>query len=118
MTSLMTTLVTGLTSSASHALTIPSPSNGVWHLGPLPVRGYALCIIAGIVAATLITERRWVARGGAPGQVLDVILWAVPLGIVGGRLYHVVSSPDAYFGEGGDPARALRITCGWTATLP
>jgi prolipoprotein diacylglyceryl transferase len=88
---------------------IPSPTQGVWELGPLPIRAYALCIIAGIVAAIVITERRWVARGGAPGDVLDIAVWAVPFGIVGGRLYHVISSPRPYFGEGGDPLRALAI---------
>ncbi|TFV66769.1 UNVERIFIED_ORG: prolipoprotein diacylglyceryl transferase [Bacillus sp. AZ43] len=88
---------------------IPSPTQGVWELGPLPLRAYALCIVAGIVAAVLITERRWVARGGAAGDVLDIAVWAVPFGIIGGRLYHVISSPAAYFGEGGDPLRAFAI---------
>ena len=88
---------------------IPSPTQGVWALGPLPIRAYALCIVAGIVAAVLITERRWVARGGAPGDVLDIAVWAVPFGIIGGRIYHVISSPRAYFGEGGDPMRAFAI---------
>jgi prolipoprotein diacylglyceryl transferase len=89
--------------------TIPSPTQGVWELGPLPIRAYALCIVAGIVAAAWITEKRWVARGGLPGEVVDIAVWAVPFGIVGGRLYHVISSPRAYFGEGGDPLRALAI---------
>jgi prolipoprotein diacylglyceryl transferase len=88
---------------------IPSPTQGVWELGPLPLRAYALCIIAGIVAAALITEKRWVARGGAPGEVLDIAVWAVPFGIIGGRIYHVISSPRPYFGEGGDPLRAFAI---------
>jgi prolipoprotein diacylglyceryl transferase len=88
---------------------IPSPTQGVWELGPLPIRAYALCIIAGIVAAAWITDRRWRARGGAEGDVLDIAVWAVPFGIVGGRLYHVISSPRAYFGDGGDPLRALAI---------
>ncbi len=89
--------------------TIPSPTQGVWDLGPLPIRAYALCIVAGIIAAILLTEKRWVARGGAPGDVLDIAVWAVPFGIIGGRLYHVISSPRAYFGEGGDPIRAFAI---------
>ena len=88
---------------------LPSPTRGVWELGPLPIRAYALCIVAGIVAAVMLTEKRWVARGGAPGDVLDIAVWAVPFGIVGGRLYHVISSPRAYFGEGGDPMRAFAI---------
>ena len=90
---------------------IPSPpaSWQAFSLGPLTIHVYALCIIAGIVAATAITERRWVARGGMSGQVLDVVLWMVPFGIVGGRLYHVLSSPEAYFGADGDPVRALYV---------
>lgn len=88
---------------------IPSPSEGVWHLGPLPVRAYALCIIAGIVVAVWLGERRWVARGGRPGDVTEIATWMVPFGIIGGRLYHVVTSPDAYFGEGGQPLHALYI---------
>jgi len=88
---------------------IPSPTQGVWELGPLPIRAYALCIVAGIVAAVWLTEKRWVARGGAPGEALDIAVWAVPFGIAGGRLYHVISSPRPYFGEGGDPLRAFAI---------
>ena len=88
---------------------IPSPTQGVWQLGPLPIRAYALCIVAGIVAAVLLTEKRWVARGGTPGEVLDIAVWAVPFGIAGGRLYHVISSPRPYFGEGGNPLRAFAI---------
>jgi len=88
---------------------LPSPTQGVWELGPLPIRAYALCIVAGIIAAVLITEKRWVARGGASGDVLDIAVWAVPFGIIGGRLYHVISSPRAYFGAGGDPLRAFAI---------
>ncbi|SDD10323.1 prolipoprotein diacylglyceryl transferase [Geodermatophilus telluris] len=88
---------------------IPSPTQGVWELGPFPIRAYALCIIAGIVAACWIAERRWVARGGRPGEVLDIAVWAVPFGILGGRLYHVITTPQPYFGEDGDPLRAFAI---------
>jgi prolipoprotein diacylglyceryl transferase len=95
--------------AASVLASFPSPAQGVWHLGPLPVRAYALCIIAGIVVCCWITERRWVARGGAPGDVLDVAVWAVPFGIVGGRLYHVITTPEPYFGSGGQPLRAFAI---------
>ncbi|RBY85630.1 prolipoprotein diacylglyceryl transferase [Blastococcus sp. TF02A-30] len=88
---------------------IPSPTQGVWELGPFPLRAYALCIVAGIIAAIWLTEKRWVARGGAPGDVLDIAVWAVPFGIVGGRIYHVLTTPRPYFGEGGDPLRAFAI---------
>ena len=88
---------------------IPSPTTGVWHLGPIPIRGYAMCILAGIVVALWITQRRLLDRGGKAGQTLDVAAWAVPFGILGGRLYHLITSPQAYFGEGGHPLNALKI---------
>lgn len=88
---------------------IPSPTQGVWYLGPVPLRAYALCILAGILVAVWLTQRRLAARGGDPERVIDVAMWAVPFGIVGGRLYHVISSPQAYFGEGGNPVDALKI---------
>jgi prolipoprotein diacylglyceryl transferase len=88
---------------------IPSPPVGVWYLGPFPLRAYALAILAGIAVSLWITDRRYVARGGPPGTVLDIAYWAVPFGIIGGRIYHVISSPDAYFGPGGDPWLAFAI---------
>ncbi|MBV8178315.1 MAG: prolipoprotein diacylglyceryl transferase [Mycobacterium sp.] len=79
----------------------PSPPQGVWHLGPVPIRAYALFIIIGIVAALLIGDRRWEARGGERGVIYDIALWAVPFGLVGGRLYHLATDWRTYFGEGG-----------------
>ncbi|MBC3762087.1 prolipoprotein diacylglyceryl transferase [Quadrisphaera oryzae] len=105
----MTGAVLATIASSGVLASIPSPSQGVWHLGPVPLRAYAFCILAGIALAVWLTDRRWRARGGLPGQIADIALWAVPFGIVGGRLYHVVSSPDAYFGPGGDPVAALYI---------
>ncbi len=88
---------------------LPGPSRGVWQLGPIPLRAYALCIITGIVVAVWSTERRYVVRGGAPGFVTDVAVWAVPFGLVGGRLYHVATDWRTYFGPGGRPIEALYI---------
>lgn len=88
---------------------IPSPSNAVWQLGPIPVRAYALCILAGILVAIWVGNRRWIARGGAPGVVGDIAVWAVPFGIVGARLYHVATDWEMYFGPGADPVDALKI---------
>jgi prolipoprotein diacylglyceryl transferase len=79
----------------------PSPSNGVLHLGPVPIRAYALCIIAGIVVAVLVGDRRLQARGGRKGLVADVAVWAVPFGLVGARLYHVITDPELYWGAHG-----------------
>lgn len=88
---------------------IPSPTVGAWHIGPFAVRGYALCILLGIVVAVWMTQRRLQARGGRPGVALDIAAWAVPFGIVGGRIYHVITSPQAYFGENGEPIDAVKI---------
>ncbi|MCW2842419.1 MAG: prolipoprotein diacylglyceryl transferase [Nocardioides sp.] len=90
-------------------LSIPSPSSGVWYLGPLPVRGYALAIIAGIIVAIWLAERRWAARGGRAGDISDLAIWGVPFGLVGGRLYHVLTDHALYFGEGKHPIDALYV---------
>ncbi|HZU46906.1 MAG TPA: prolipoprotein diacylglyceryl transferase [Mycobacterium sp.] len=86
----------------------PSPPRGVWHLGPIPIRAYALFIIVGIVVALLIGDRRWEERGGERGVIYDVALWAVPFGLIGGRLYHLITDWRTYFGGGG---------AGWGAAL-
>jgi prolipoprotein diacylglyceryl transferase len=88
---------------------IPSPSDGVWHLGPVPVRGYALCIIIGIFAAAILADRRYRARGGALGVINEISTWAVPFGLVGGRIYHVATDWSDYFGKGGSPIRSLEV---------
>nr|WP_229872168.1 prolipoprotein diacylglyceryl transferase [Promicromonospora soli] len=98
---------------AALATEIPSPSEHTWYLGIFPLRAYALAILVGIVIAVWMTARRWKARGGNPDDVLEITFWAVPFGIVGGRIYHVLSSPDRYFGEnfsgGGEPIKALYV---------
>ena len=97
-------------------LSIPSPSQGVWHLGPLPIRAYALAIILGVVAAVWVGEKRWVARGGQPGQIGDIALWAVPAGLIGARLYHVATDHDLYFGAG-SPQRPIDAFAVWHGGL-
>ncbi|MFV0253656.1 MAG: prolipoprotein diacylglyceryl transferase [Beutenbergiaceae bacterium] len=88
---------------------IPSPSVGVWYLGPLPIRAYALAILTGILVGAWLANRRYRARGGPAGAVSDALIWAVPFGIIGARIYHVISSPDRYFGPDGDILLAVRI---------
>ncbi len=101
---------------------IPSPPQGVWHLGPVPLRAYALCIILGIIVAVWWGDRRWVARGGQPGEVLDIAIWAVPFGLIGGRIYHVLTDWSIYFGDGGkSPIDVVKIWDGglgiWGAVI-
>ncbi len=89
--------------------TIPSPTVGALDLGPLTLRAYALCILAGIVLAVWLTGRRLVDRGYDSAVTLDVAAYAVILGIIGGRIYHVITTPGPYFGEGGSLVDALKI---------
>ncbi|GII54011.1 prolipoprotein diacylglyceryl transferase 1 [Planotetraspora thailandica] len=91
---------------------IPSPSQGVWDLGPIPIRAYALCIVLGVIVAVWIGERRWRARGGAAGTITDLAVWAVPFGLVGGRLYHVITDWQLYF-----PDRPIDVLFIWKGGL-
>ncbi|HEY8452874.1 MAG: prolipoprotein diacylglyceryl transferase [Micromonosporaceae bacterium] len=88
---------------------IPSPSQWVWHLGPVPIRAYALLIVLGIVIACVVTEYRLRERGAPRYAVLDLAVWAVPFGVVGARIYHVITSPEGYFGPGGEPLKVFQI---------
>ncbi len=85
-----------------HPISIPSPDPvfAQFSLGPLTIHTYALCIIAGMIAAVLFTQRRLGTRGAAPGTVLDIVIWAIPLGIVGARFYHVFTHVGDYFYPG------------------
>ncbi|MGW3951602.1 prolipoprotein diacylglyceryl transferase [Streptomyces sp. NPDC004752] len=88
---------------------IPSPSRGVLYLGPIPLRGYAFCIIIGVFVAVWLGNKRWIARGGRSGTVADIAVWAVPFGLVGGRLYHVITDYELYFSEGRDWVNAFKV---------
>ena len=88
---------------------IPSPERGVWYVGPIALRAYAIFIIIGIVVAVWWGNKRFVARGGRPGRVTDISVFAVPFGIIGGRIYHVITDNQLYFGEGLNPWNALAI---------
>lgn len=73
---------------------IPSPAISGFHIGPLEIHFYALMYLVGIAAAIVITQRRWSAQGGDPDLVLDVAVWSVPAGIVGGRIYFDITTPQ------------------------
>ncbi|WP_449277214.1 prolipoprotein diacylglyceryl transferase [Leucobacter sp. GX24907] len=90
---------------------IPSPDESYWVLGepvrilnwefgPLTIHFYALCILVGVVCAWIWTGRRIAKRGGDRAVALDFTVWALVLGIVGARLYHVVTHWGDYFGTG------------------
>nr|WP_246142219.1 prolipoprotein diacylglyceryl transferase [Lacisediminihabitans profunda] len=88
---------------------IPSPPISSFEVGPLTIHFYALCILTGIVIAVWLTQRRLSRRGAESGLVLDVALWAVPFGIVGGRFYHVVTHPGDYFFPGANLLKTLYV---------
>ena len=83
----------------------------------LDIKTYALCLIAGIILAVIITSRRMTKRGAEPGVVLDIALWAVPFGIVGARVYHVLTHYNDYFGPGKNPLTAFYIWEGGIAVF-
>ncbi|HEY3737194.1 MAG TPA: prolipoprotein diacylglyceryl transferase [Jatrophihabitans sp.] len=90
-------------------MAIPSPTRSLIHLGPVPIHAYAICIIIGIVVCLWIAARRFAERGGTKESVYDVAGWAIVFGIIGGRLYHVVTDPELYFGSGKHPIDAVKI---------
>lgn len=88
---------------------IPTPSVSSFSVGPFTVHFYALCIITGIAIAIYLGDKRYRRAGGGENVVADVAIAAVPAGIIGGRLYHLITSPDAYFGSHGRPMDAFKI---------
>lgn len=88
---------------------IPSPDVSYIELGPLRIHFYALFILAGIVLALILTESRLKARGAESGIALDISLWAIPFGILGGRFFHVLTHPNDYFFPGADLLAVFRI---------
>ncbi|MGO8958310.1 MAG: prolipoprotein diacylglyceryl transferase family protein [Streptosporangiaceae bacterium] len=88
---------------------LPSPASAVWQLGPIPVRAYALCMVAGVVAGLWLTDRRYRGAGGQPGVILDLATVAVPVGLVGARLYSVLTNFGLYFGPGRDWTDVFRV---------
>lgn len=88
---------------------IPSPTRAYIELGPLTIHFYAIAILTGVAVAIYWGNSRFVLMGGASGKVSEVAIVAVPLGVIGGRIYHVVTSPAGYFGKNGRPIEALYI---------
>lgn len=94
---------------------IPSPTISYIDLGPVRIHFYALCILTGIVLATLLTDSRLVRRGAQRWVTLDIILWAVPIGVVAARLYHVFTHPSDYFYAGANLWKVFAIWEGGNA---
>jgi prolipoprotein diacylglyceryl transferase len=103
------TLTVAAAKATTYLAEIPSPTTAQYHLGPIPIRMYAMCILAGILVAVWLGDKRWQARGGRPQEVVDIAIWAVPFGLVGGRLYHVITSSELYFGKDRDWVKAFYV---------
>ena len=88
----------------------PTPTQSALEIGPLTIHFYALCIITGIAVAIWLGDKRFRAKAvNGKSVVSEVAITAVPVGIIGGRIYHVLSSPSAYFGSEGNPLDAFKI---------
>ena len=89
---------------------IPTPTTSAIEIGPLTIHFYALCIIAGAAAAIWLGNKRFSARTeNSQGVVADVAIFAVPAGVIGGRLYHVITTPEDYFGSTGSSLEIVKI---------
>ncbi|MFM2373330.1 MAG: hypothetical protein RJA75_226 [Actinomycetota bacterium] len=88
---------------------IPSPTISTFQLGPVVIHFYALFILAGIIVAVVLTAGRMKARGMEAGLAIDIAIWAVPMGIIGGRLFHVATHLNDYFGPGKDWTAMFRL---------
>ena len=86
-----------------HPLTViaslPSPSSNAIHIGPLQVRAYGFAIAVGVVVAVWIAQRRWAARGGDPEDISRLAVWSVIAGLIGARLYHVITDYQRFQGR-------------------
>ncbi len=88
---------------------LPGPISGIWRLGPVTVHGYAFCVALGVVALLWLAERRYRAAGGRRWVIVDIATVAVPVGLVGARIYRIVIDYDGYFGHHHDWVGVLRI---------
>ena len=101
-----------MTEPARYLATIPSPTSGVWHIGPISVRAFAAFVLLGVVAAVAIGEVRLRRRGAARWLAIDLAIWAVPFGLVGARISSLITSWSHYFGPGGHPLDVFKIWVG------
>ncbi len=88
---------------------LPSPSRSIWHIGPVPIRAYPICVVLGIVVGLWVANRRYRRVGGRPGMILDIATLAIPVGLLGARLYSVFTDYGLYFAPGRDWINVFRI---------
>jgi prolipoprotein diacylglyceryl transferase len=95
---------------------LPSPATASWHLGVIPIRGYALCMVAAVLVGLWLTDWRYRTAGGEPGVILRIATAAVPAALIGARAYTVLIGYRGYFGQGRDWTEVLRIWDGGLST--
>ena len=79
---------------------IPSPGSAAIHIGPLQLRAYGLMIALGVIVAVRIWGKRMTLIGvGGPEEAASIATWAVPAGVIGARLYHVITDLDRFRGD-------------------
>jgi prolipoprotein diacylglyceryl transferase len=88
---------------------IPSPQINSFMVGPFKIHFYALCILAGMILAIWLADRRLVKRGAKSGIALDIALWTIPIAVIGARIFHVLTHSGDYFYPGADLTAVLRI---------
>ncbi|MCB0974262.1 MAG: prolipoprotein diacylglyceryl transferase [Actinobacteria bacterium] len=81
---------------------IPSPTDSAIDVGPLTFRAYGLFVALGVMFGYLITQKRWANRGGNPDDIARIAMWAIPAGVVGARLYHVMTDYHRFQGNWGE----------------
>lgn len=86
---------------------IPSPGDSVIELGPLSLTAYGLMIALGVVAGVELARRRWRDRGGNPDDVGTIVIWAVPAGLIGARLYHVITDWNRLYAD--SPGDVIKV---------
>jgi prolipoprotein diacylglyceryl transferase len=99
----------GVAAPAGLVAKIPSPSSGAIDIGPLSFRAYGLMIAFGVLAGVWLAQKRFRDQGGNPDDIISIAMWAVPAGLVGARLYHVITDNQLYFGNGRDPIDIFKI---------
>jgi prolipoprotein diacylglyceryl transferase len=88
---------------------IPTPTVSQFSVGPITIHAYALCIILGAITAIWLTNKRYIAAGGSEFVIGDLAIWVIPGGIIGARIYHVITSPEYFFGKNGNPENIFKI---------
>lgn len=91
---------------------IPAPPSNGFYIGSFFIHFYAICILIGIFVGGWLSRKRFVTRGGNPDQFDTIVFWMVLVGIVGARLYHVITDYQLYFGPGRNPWQAFNIRNG------